>query len=162
MTKIRDVHAAEEARAEFIEKIGIIAQSEGVPRIAGRVLAMLLYDGDRVSFGELATALQVSRGSVSSSVRILETQQLIKRVSKAGDRQDYFQVLDNAFANMVEAAAMRMHRAAGDIEESLNTIPASEVGPRRRVADYAAYYRAMGAGLEGVTQALHETNRVDE
>ena len=156
MNKADKESAATTARADFIEKIGVIAQSEGLPRIAGRVLAMLLYDGERVSFGQLADALQVSRGSVSSSVRMLESQQLIKRVAKPGDRQDYFQVVENAFANMVEAAATRVRRAASDIEESLKVIPASETGPRARVADYAAYYRAMGEGLDTTAKALRK------
>lgn len=154
MTKAETPSAAQTARADFIEKIGVIAQSEGLPRIAGRVLAMLLYDGERVSFGQLADALQVSRGSVSSSVRMLESQQLIKRVAKAGDRQDYFQVVDNAFANMVEASASRVRRAAADIEESLKDIPVSETGPRERVASYAAFYRAMDEGLRTTAKAL--------
>ncbi|MCL4676411.1 MAG: MarR family transcriptional regulator, partial [Pararhodobacter sp.] len=124
---------AAEARSEFIEKIGVIVQTEGLPRIAGRVLAMLLYDGERVSFGQLAEALQVSRGSISSSVRLLETQQLIKRVAEPGDRQDYFQIVPNAFPNLIEAALLRMRRAAADIEESLNDIPETETGPRQRV-----------------------------
>jgi len=149
--------AAATARAEFIEKIGVIAQSEGLPRIAGRVLAMLLYDGEQVSFGQLAGSLKVSRGSVSSSVRLLESQQLIKRVARPGERQDYFQLVESAFANMVAASAMRVRRAADDIEESLQIIPASETGPRARVADYAAYYRAMGEGLDTAAKALRKT-----
>ena len=157
MTKAGKVNAAEKARADFIEKIGVIAQSEGLPRIAGRVMAMLLYDGERVSFAQLADALQVSRGSVSSSVRMLESQQLIKRVAKPGDRQDYFQVVDNAFANMVEAAAKRVRRAAADIEESLMEIPSSETGPHARVAEYAAYYHAMGEGLDTTAKALRKS-----
>ena len=156
MTKTKQDDAAAAVRADFIEKIGVIAQSEGLPRIAGRVLAMLLYDGDQVSFGQLAEALLVSRGSVSSSVRMLESQQLIKRVAKAGDRQDYFQVVDNAFAHMVEASATRVRRAAEDIEESLRDIPASEVGPKERVAGYAAFYRAMGEGLDTTAKALRK------
>ena len=78
MTNPTQDAAAVAVRAEFIEKIGVIAQSEGLPRIAGRVLAMLLYDGEKVSFGQLADALQVSRGSISSGVRMLESQQLIE------------------------------------------------------------------------------------
>ena len=154
MSKPDRTSATEAARADFTEKIGVIAQTEGLPRIAGRILAMLLYDGERVSFRQLADALQVSRGSISSSVRILESQQLIKRVAKPGDRQDYFQVVDNAFANMVEASASRARRAAADIEESLKVIPASEMGPRARVADYAAYYSAMAEGLDTAAKAL--------
>lgn len=156
MSKPDRTSATEAARADFIEKIGVIAQTEGLPRIAGRILAMLLYDGERVSFRQLADALQVSRGSISSSVRILESQQLIKRVAKPGDRQDYFQVVDNAFANMVEASASRARRAAADIEESLKVIPASEMGPRARVADYAAYYSAMAEGLDTAVKALRK------
>ena len=144
------------AREGFIETIGIIVQSEGLPRIAGRVLAMLLYDGERVSFGQLADALQVSRGSVSSSVRLLESQQLIKRVANPGDRQDYFQVLDNAFANMVAASASRCRRAAVDIDDALNAIPETESGPRTRVSEYADYYRAMGDGLDSAAQTLRK------
>ncbi len=154
MTKAKPVKSVETARADFIEKIGMIARSEGLPRIAGRVLAMLLYDGERVSFGQLATALQVSRGSISSSVRMLESQQLIKRVAKPGDRQDYFQVVDNAFVNMVEASAARARLAAADIEDSLNEIPLSEAGARERVASYAAFYRAMDDGLKTTAEAL--------
>lgn len=156
MSKPDRTSATEAARADFIEKIGVIAQTEGLPRIAGRILAMLLYDGERISFRQLADALQVSRGSISSSVRILESQQLIKRVAKPGDRQDYFQVVDNAFANMVEASASRARRAAADIEESLKVIPASEMGPRARVADYAAYYSAMAEGLDTAAKALRK------
>ena len=154
MTKAKPVKSVETARADFIEKIGMIARSEGLPRIASRVLAMLLYDGERVSFGQLATALQVSRGSISSSVRMLESQQLIKRVAKPGDRQDYFQVVDNAFVNMVEASAARARLAAADIEDSLNEIPLSETGARERVASYAAFYRAMDDGLKTTAEAL--------
>ena len=158
MSKAENGRAAARAREDFIEKIGVIAQSEGLPRIAGRVMAMLLYDGERVSFGQLADALKVSRGSISSSVRLLESQQLIKRVAKPGDRQDYFQVVDNAFANMVEASAERVRRAAADIEESLKAIPASQKGPRQRVADYAAYYRAMGEGLDTTARTLRKND----
>ena len=40
MSRVAQVSAAATARADFIEKIGVIARSEGLPRIAGRVLAL--------------------------------------------------------------------------------------------------------------------------
>jgi DNA-binding transcriptional regulator GbsR (MarR family) len=55
-------------RSEFIEKTGLISQAEGLPRIAGRVFGLLIFDGDMVSFGDLATRLQVSRASISTSI----------------------------------------------------------------------------------------------
>jgi len=84
-------------RSVFIEKIGTIAQSEGFPCTAGRVFALLLYDGGRTFFQQLAGSLQASRGSISSSVRKLETLKLIRRVTEIGDRQDYFKVEEDAF-----------------------------------------------------------------
>ncbi|MDG1076042.1 MAG: ArsR family transcriptional regulator, partial [Planktotalea sp.] len=64
-------------RTDFIEKTGLITQAEGLPRIAGRVFGLLIYDGDVVSFGDLATKLQVSRASISTSIRILEERGLV-------------------------------------------------------------------------------------
>ncbi len=147
-----------DARSEFIEKIGLITQTEGLPRIAGRVLAVLLYDGERLSFGQLAEELQVSRGSISSSVRLLEIQQLIKRVANPGDRQDYFQIVENAFPNLLEAAVLRARRAAADIEDSLSRIPTSETGPRQRVAQFSGYYRSMSEALTTAAQELRQKN----
>ena len=72
VSKADPARTAEQVRSDFIEKVGVIVQSEGFPRIAGRVLATLVYDGERVSFGALADRLEVSRGSISSSVRLLE------------------------------------------------------------------------------------------
>ena len=42
-------------RTDFIEPTGMISQAEGMPRIAGRILGLLIYDGDIISFGDLAT-----------------------------------------------------------------------------------------------------------
>ncbi len=102
-----------EIRSEFIEKIGMIVQNDGLPRIAGRLLGMLVWDGDAVSFSDLAAHLQVSRGSISTATRILEERRLIKRVAKPGQRQDYFQLADNPYAKMLETVAVGLNRAHG-------------------------------------------------
>src|SRR6056300_574061 len=84
-------------RSDFIEKTGLITQAEGLPRIAGRVFGMLIFDGDMVSFGDLAKRLQVSRASISTSIRILEERGLVKRMTRPGERQDYFQLASNPY-----------------------------------------------------------------
>lgn len=101
--------------------------------------------------------MQVSRGSVGSNLRFLESQQLIKRVAKSGDRQDYYEVVDNAFAIKVEAVATGVRRAATDIKASLRGIPAYDVGPRARAAGHAAYYRAMAEGRDTTGKALRKS-----
>ncbi|MEZ5778832.1 MAG: MarR family transcriptional regulator [Paracoccaceae bacterium] len=134
-------------REEFIEKIGVIAQGEGLPRIAGRVFATLVYDGERVSFSELADRLGVSRGSISASARQLEQLQVIKRVAKPGDRQDYFQVAPDAFVALLETSALRARRASKDIAATLDELPNSEAGPRARLKTYADFYDVIDTAL---------------
>lgn len=134
-------------REEFVEKIGVIIQNEGLPRIAGRVLATLVYDGERVSFGELANKLGVSRGSISSSVRLLEDRQVIKRVAKPGDRQDYFEVAEDVYMNLLETSALRARRAYKDIVGTLAKLPLSEAGPHARLKAYADFYDVIDIAL---------------
>lgn len=141
-------------REEFIEKIGVIVQGEGLPRIAGRVLATLVYDGERVSFGALADSLGVSRGSISSSVRLLEDRQIIKRVAKPGDRQDYFEVTEDAFMNLIETAAMRARRAYKDIAGTLARLPLGEVGPHMRLKAYADFYDVIDRALTDAARQM--------
>lgn len=81
---------------------------------------------------------------------------MIKRVALPGARQDHFQIVANAFPNLIEASALRMRRAAADIEGSLNEIPDSEIGPRERVGDYVRYYHAMSDGMAEVARILRE------
>lgn len=141
-------------REDFIEKIGVLSQADGIPRIAGRLLALLIYDGERVSFGELAKMLNVSRGSVSSSVRLLEDREIIKRVAKPGDRQDYFQIADDAYITLLENSANSSRRAHKEITATLAELPESEVGPRARLSDYADFYEAINEAVNAISAKL--------
>ncbi len=144
------------AREEFIERIGLLAQGEGLPRIAGRLFATLVFDGERLSFGDLAEKLQVSRGSISSSVRLLEERDLIKRVAKPGDRQDYFQLADDPFGALLRLSAQRAERAAGEIRSTLRVLSDDADGPRRRLQAYADFYAAIESCLSGAARDLQK------
>ncbi|WP_150122197.1 GbsR/MarR family transcriptional regulator, partial [Sulfitobacter sp. HI0129] len=88
-------------REAFIERMGVIAQADGMPRMSGQIFAMLVFDGEALAFGELARQLEVSRATISTSVRLLEDRGLIRRLNRRGDRQDYFQLADNAYVEML-------------------------------------------------------------
>lgn len=141
-------------REDFIERIGVMSQAEGFPRIAGRVLAMLVFDGGRASFGELAEGLGVSRGSISSSVRLLEDREVIRRVAKPGDRQDYFEIAEDAFVSLIENSANRARRAGKEIATTLNRLPASERGATRRLQTYANFYDEIDTALSRAAERM--------
>ena len=140
--------------SEFIEKIGLMAQADGLPRIAGRVLGLLVWDGAAVSFGELAQSLLVSRASISTATRILEQRRLIKRIAKPGQRQDFWQLADNPYSKMLEYFAGWMIRARGEIAQTIAQIPDDEAEIKARVQAYADFYRAMSEAVAKLAQDL--------
>lgn len=141
-------------REDFIEKTGLISQAEGLPRIAGRVFGMLIFDGDMVSFGDLATRLKVSRASISTSMRILQERGLVKRTSKPGERQDYFQLAPNPYATMFELIQKRTRATRDEIAETINSLP-NDFDAIGRLTAYADFYASTDAAV-GV--ALRELN----
>lgn len=140
----------EDTRIEFIEKIGLIAQADGLPRIAGRVLGLLVFDGEALAFGDIAGELQVSRGSVSSATRILEERRLIRRTTRPGQRQDFFQLAEKPYVSMMEGVAARLSRAQAEIDATVADLPDGNRAVRERVADYARFYRSLTKAVSGV------------
>lgn len=144
-------------RTEFIEQTGLVSQDEGLPRIAGRVFGMLIFDGEAVSFGDLATRLQVSRGSISSSIRILEERGLIKRTSKPGERQDYLQLAPNPYATMLEGIQKRNKVITDDIAKTIASLPAdADALPRLRA--HADFYASKDAAIGLALSELNKSN----
>jgi len=134
-------------RQEFIEKIGLVAQNEGFARIAGRIMGLMVYDGRPYSFSELAGELQVSRGSISSNARFLEDRGIIERVARPGDRQDYFRLADDPYSALLRDAAERAGKAKRSIDKTLEQLPLSERGARKRLQRYSHFYSAVEQGL---------------
>lgn len=141
-------------RSEFIEKTGLIAQNQGIPRVAGRVLGLLLFDGEALSFGQLAQQLQVSRGSISTSTRLLEDRALIKRLTKPGQRQDFFQLAEHPFPNMLQTVRQELDRAQADIQASVSDICPSRPDIKARVQDYANLYATLSASMKKAAETL--------
>jgi len=139
-----------EVRERFIEQMGVISQGDGLPRIAGRLIGLMVFDGKPYSFGELAIELQVSRGSISTNARILEQMGIIERVAKAGDRQDYFQLADDPYSNILKGALARSTKARETIAKT------SAALPNRGHKDVKTRLTAFEDFYQTVTQALSE------
>ena len=139
---------------EFIERVGVIAQEEGFPRIAGRIIGLLIYSGEELSFSQLAERLDVSRGSISTNARMLADRGIVERVGKPGDRQDWFRVGDDAFENLLRAAgarAAKAHASIGKVRDRLRPGPA-----RERLTRYAAFYRSIERSAEEAARRIGE------
>ncbi|KAF0675249.1 GbsR/MarR family transcriptional regulator [Profundibacterium mesophilum] len=139
--------ALDTARDRFMERIGIVAQAEGMTRIAGRAFALLIFDGEEIAFGALAERLQVSRASVSTNMRLLEERGLVLRLAKTGARQDYFRLADDAFGRMLKVVRERSAQAHAEIDATLHELPREAHDVRARVEAYSQFYTAVDEGL---------------
>lgn len=95
-----DEHTAEQI---YVEDVGVVFEQVGFPRMAARVIGWLLIcEPPHQSPGELAIALQASKASISTSVRLLIQIGIVERVAFPGKRRDYYRIRDEAWSRMTE------------------------------------------------------------
>jgi len=89
-------------RQRFLEEFGVLFEQHGLPRMAGRILGWLLISNPpHQSTDEMAEALMASKGSISTTTRLLIQFNLIERFSFPGVRHDYFRVKPGACYQML-------------------------------------------------------------
>lgn len=125
----------------FVEQMGLNAQVDGLPRIAGRIAGYFIIHGGPVSFAQLAEELKVSRGSVSTNARMLVSIGFIEKVSIAGDRQDYYQLCHAPFLRMIDGYLHRMRHMQTIVETADKNIPAHLAGTKKRLQEMRHFYR---------------------
>jgi DNA-binding transcriptional regulator GbsR (MarR family) len=75
----------------FIEDISLYFEQMGLPRMAGRILGVLLIsDPPEQSLTDLCEVLQASKSAISTNARLLNEMGLIERVPSPMPRQVYF------------------------------------------------------------------------
>lgn len=75
----------------FIEDIGLFFEQIGMPRMAGRIIGVLLIsDPPMQSIPDLVQALQASKSSISIMARFLVERGLIEQVPGPVVRRDYY------------------------------------------------------------------------
>lgn len=150
------VHKAVET---FIERMGLRTQDDGLPRIAGRMLGYFVVYGGPASLAELARILQVSRGSVSTNARILQTLGVIERTSRPGDRQDYYRLAPRPHARMLEGYAERMRGTQADVADLEADLPLEWGEARARIREMRRFYETV---LENTERVIAELERAEE
>jgi len=132
---------------DFVEQVGGWFESNGLTRLAGRLLGWLLVcDPERQSSEELAAALGASSGGISTNARMLIHFGYVERLAVAGDRRTYFRLRPNAFA---AGERQRIH-TMGDLREmadaGLRAIRGTDPARARRLQemhDLSAYMEAI-------------------
>lgn len=124
----------------FVERMGLTLESEGLPRIAGRIFGLLLVSEDPHSLDHLAAELRVSKGSVSTNARLLEQRGLLERVCRPADRRDYYSVPPDLFVHTMAQRLARWQRFHEVIGAARATLPIRSPEVRHRLEAYEQDY----------------------
>lgn len=133
-----------ERKLAYIEEVGQALGSFGLPKMAGRVYgALLVADPPEMSADDLASMLKASRGSISTSTRMLELMGIVERLSKPGERRDYFRNRPGAWT-----ASMRMRMNAMDLflklaEKGLEVVDSDDPEVLEGLLDMKAFFAFM-------------------
>ena len=141
----------------FIEQMGLNAQTDGLPRIAGRIAGYFIIHGGPVSFAQLAAELKVSRGSVSTNARMLTNIGFIEKVTIPGDRQDYYQLSNAPFLRMIDGYLQRMRHIQTLVETADRNIPEHLSDTKKRLQEMRHFYRQAVRSNESLLAQLADT-----
>ena len=133
--------------ADFIERMGLALEADGLPRIAGRIFGLLLVSEDCRSLDDLAAALGVSKASVSTNTRLLEHRGVLERNSRPSDRRDYYRVRPDLFCHTMAQRLERWQRFHEAIGEARTSLPIGSRKVLERLGEYEAAYMFLASAI---------------
>jgi DNA-binding transcriptional regulator GbsR (MarR family) len=129
--------------ASFIERMGLALESDGLPRIAGRIFGLLLVSEDARSLDDLACELRVSKGSISTNARLLEQRGVLEQMSRPADRRDYYRVPPDLFSHTMAQRLARWQRFHEAIGAARTSLPIRSREVVERLEEYEEAYAFM-------------------
>ena len=136
--------------------LGRLARFFGFSDVMGRLYGTLLLSPHALSLDDLATSLEISKGSVSMNMRSLERWGMAKEVWVRGERKKYYmaeadlwQVIRNVLGSRERREVQLALQVLGESIEKLKTAE-SELSPEER--ELARYYLQRIAELQSFFQ----------
>jgi DNA-binding transcriptional regulator GbsR (MarR family) len=136
---------------EFVERLAVAMEADGLPRIAGRIFGLLLLSEDALSLDTIAESIGASKASASVNTRLLEQRGLIERMSLQGDRRDYYRSVSNLFVRTMEqrlAKWQRFHEIVNDGIENLDVSPVIRARMKSFENEYESVREVLTAALQ--------------
>ncbi|GAB2927492.1 MULTISPECIES: GbsR/MarR family transcriptional regulator [unclassified Streptomyces] len=122
--------AVTEEELAFVEDAAISLERQGLFRMAGRVLAWLLIcDPPEQTAGDLVEVLQASKGSVSAATRFLVPSGMVERISRPGERRDYYRIKEGVWPTLAKSQSDHYQSFVDITEQGLRIL---EDAPARR------------------------------
>jgi DNA-binding transcriptional regulator GbsR (MarR family) len=115
----------------FIQHMGGYFEGSGVPRIGGLILGLLIISHVPLSAEQIATALKISRASISTNFRLLAAAGLAERFTSHADRTTYYTFPASAWEQILHMGTQRTLAFRRIIQEGLAAVPGQDVAHYR-------------------------------
>lgn len=146
-----------EAQRAYAEQVGSYWESVGFTRAAGAIIGFLIVsDPAHQSQAQIAAALRLSSGSVSTQVRLLENVGLIERVRFPGERTQYYQMPEGAWWRVMESETDRIAAIASLADAGVAVLPAHRPD---RITDMGAMAHFFAEEWPALLSRMHEYQR---
>ena len=144
----------EEERKNFVEEVGIVFEQTGMPRMAGRVFGWLLIaEPSHQNTEQIAGGLLASRGSISTTTRLLIQHGFVERLSLPGVRHDYFRLREDAWEHLMERGIedeIKMFLRLS--ERGLEMVPEGNSSSRKWLEEMRDLYAFLQAEIPAVRE----------
>lgn len=141
-------HSMEERH--FVEDIGLFFETMGLPRMAGRIMGVLLISDPPVqSLTELAGTLQASKSAISGATRLLLEADLIERVPGPAPRQEYYRFRPGGWTLFMRQRMEVMGALHAITERGLNLMQEKPENLRERLQEAHDLFSFMEQEYDG-------------
>jgi DNA-binding MarR family transcriptional regulator len=145
------------------EDVGLFFEEWGFPRMAGRILGWLLIcNPPEQSAGQLAAALQASKGSLSTMTRMLIQLGLVERAGVPGQRRDYFRIRPGAWPRFLRSQTQVMIGLHQVVERGLALLADEDPAQRRRLLEAHDLYAFLERELPRLFQQFERESAADQ
>ena len=127
--------------AEAAERAAAMLTAAGFPRMAARTMMALVGAPDEgYSASDLAERLGASAAAISGAVRYLQTIRIIHRISRAGDRRDRYELIDDGWHSVLTANAP-LYALLADLIDAVADQNSGAPQSTERAREMSAFFR---------------------
>ncbi|SDD79969.1 GbsR/MarR family transcriptional regulator [Glycomyces harbinensis] len=148
------------ARHDYADEIGVYFADFGLPPIPGRILGWLMVcEPPHQSPEQLAEALDISRGSVSMAMRMLQSNNAVERVAVAGSRATHWRLRPGFWLEEAAAKAKQAREWIKKADRGLDLLAEAPSESRRRLEEAKEMYTFLADQYERIESLWHEQRK---
>lgn len=147
----------------FPEEVGLLFHTMGGQRMLGRVLGWLMVcHPPEQTAAEIAEALDISAGSVSTTMRLMIQGGLVDKVGVPGDRSVRYRIRNGMWVDMMRGRMGLMDLFVDLMDRGLVALEGEPEERKARVREVRAFYAFLRAELPALLDTWEARQRAGE